>query len=99
MPALDAMNYIDVEWRHNNGEYPTRLVSELDEQRNEMRKLEFYADGAVGFASATLSSEGTELSIEPLPTLEYINSQAEFYGKTIGAVEFESLWSAHVSSI
>ncbi|WP_426396454.1 DUF6881 domain-containing protein [Ralstonia sp. R-29] len=33
---------------HRSDSVPTRLVSKLDEQRMEIRKLEFLEDGRVG---------------------------------------------------
>jgi hypothetical protein len=47
---LHVMTYIDVTWFHKLPTVPVRLVSELDDERYEVRKLEFFADGSVGFA-------------------------------------------------
>ena len=93
------MKYIDVEWLHSDDDYPIRLVSELDAQRNEVRKLEFFRDGAVGFASANTSKESTTLSAESIPPLSEINAQHEFIGKSVSSEEFEALWVLHVPSI
>lgn len=40
---LSGMTYIDILWHHSSGNDPTRLVSELDADRCELRKLEFFA--------------------------------------------------------
>ena len=89
------MNFIDVKWHHSNRSAPVRLVSELDAKRNETRKLEFFADGRVGYASERTSAHGTALGIEPVPPLEEINAQTEFEGTAINSTQFEQLWRIH----
>jgi hypothetical protein len=93
--ALPEMEFIDVTWRHKTESDPIRLVSELDEQRYEKRKLEFFADGRVGFASSASSSEGTMLGVEPVPPLSEINSDVQFSGSNISSADFEALWGRH----
>lgn len=88
--------FIDVQWRHRSDADPTRLVSELDEQRMETRKLEFFEDGRVGYAWADHTAHGTELGLAPVPPLVEINADPEFVGTTITAAEFDALWSEHV---
>jgi hypothetical protein len=89
------MDFIDVQWRHNDPEDPVRLVSELDAQRYETRKLEFFANGVVGFASASESSGGTALGVVAVPPLSEINCDPEFAGVAITAAQFEALWSQY----
>lgn len=93
------MEYIDVEWLHCNDDYPIRLVSELDALRNEVRKLEFFRVGPVGFANASTSREGTTLSADSIPPLSEINAQHEFVGKSMSVEEFEALWVLYGPSI
>lgn len=90
------MEYIDVEWIHQSAADPVRLVSELDADRYETRKLEFFPNSRVGYASQHSNSPGTELGIVPVPPLAAINQSPEFNGVTIGAQWFESLWAANV---
>jgi hypothetical protein len=78
-------------------EDPIRLVSELDAQRYEVRKLEFFPSGVVGFACTGQHSEGTELGELPVPPLAEINSSPEFTGISIAGAAFEQLWLEHVS--
>ena len=92
------MEYIDIAWDHSNDDYPIRLVSELDEQRNEMRKLEFFRNGTVGFASIKVAKKGTMLSVEPIPPLSEINAQREFVGKLMASEIFEALWVQPIGS-
>ena len=44
------MKYLFVRWKHPNPEDPTLLYSELNEDRWEVRKVEVYADGRLGYA-------------------------------------------------
>ncbi|MDF3833817.1 hypothetical protein P3W85_12785 [Cupriavidus basilensis] len=86
------MEYIDVAWTHELSSEPVRLVSELDGERYETRKLEFFANGDVGFASAYLKTENTSLGIVPVPYLDEINADPEFDGVAITCEIFEALW-------
>jgi len=89
------MEYIDVAWRHENPDYPVRLVSELNDQRFEVRKLEFFADGTVGFASEDCSVRGTELGTVAVPPLDEINAESQFHGLSVDRASFEELWRRH----
>jgi hypothetical protein len=88
------MKYIKVKWLHSNPDEPVLLYSELDKDRWETRKVEVFADGRMGFASATEAtpSTGTRLSIEPLPTLNEIARDPQFQPVEITKDEFEKLW-------
>ena len=89
------MEFIDVQWIHDDPEDPIRLVSELDAERYETRKLEFFANGVVGFASPSESFGGTGLGVVPVPPLSEINADPEFAGVAITAAQFEALWARH----
>lgn len=88
------MHYIDLAWKHSFPEEPVRIVSELDAGRWETRKLEFYADGRVGWASGDENHLGSELAESPLPTLAEINADAQFEAVAIDEADFEALWRA-----
>jgi hypothetical protein len=75
------MKYIDVQWLHSNAEHPTRLVSELGPDRFETRKIEFWADGRIGYASKDGASRDTLLSDLPVFSIKEINAQGEFFAK------------------
>ncbi|MFN7693076.1 MAG: DUF6881 domain-containing protein [Burkholderiales bacterium] len=92
------MTYIDVRWNHPSADDPTRLVSELDANRWELRKLEFFPDGRVGYAGPVDATHGTRLGEAPVPSLEEINAQTEFDGDEVDAAVFESLWSRYASA-
>lgn len=91
------MKYIDVAWTNHDEEMPIRLVSELDDARFEVRKLEFFRDGKVGYASPSHSANSTLLGEMALPALAEINLDRQFHAKEIDAHEFFSLWTKHAS--
>lgn len=88
------MKYICVKWIHSNPTEPVLLCSELDPENWEVRKVEVWADGAKGFASETESFGSTQLSEEPLPSLDEIASDPQFQPSEITKEEFEALWEA-----
>jgi uncharacterized protein DUF6881 len=89
------MTYIDVAWRHGNSYDPVRLVRELDERGMETRKLEFFPDGRVGYASRSGSNFSTRLGDKPIPPLHQVNEDPEFSGVSMDETEFERLWRKH----
>lgn len=86
---------IDVIWHHNDPAYPVRLVSELDENRFEHRKLEFYSDGRIGAASKAGTTFDTALGLLPVPPIDEINQDREFTAKQIEPGTFQALWLEH----
>ena len=90
------MRYIDVMWLHHDPEYPIRLVSEIDSDDYEIRKLEFFQDGSVGFACATASRLGVELGTVPVPSINEIVGLEDFEGKEISQADFDALWTGVV---
>jgi hypothetical protein len=89
------MEYIDVQWLHSNPEDPVRLVSELGPDRHEIRKLEFWRDGRVGYASKAGASHDTRLGEGAVPRADAINMSAEFSATEIDARTFEQLWDRY----
>jgi hypothetical protein len=89
------MEYIKVKWVHAHPDEPILLYSELGKDRWETRKVEVFADGRVGFASASEAtpSTKTKLSLEPLPTLHEIAADPQFQPVEITKGEFEEVWS------
>jgi hypothetical protein len=77
---------------------PVRLISELDEERFEIRKLEFFKNKKVGFASEEQNSGDAILGEIPVPSIDDINSQGEFLAKEICRSDFERFWHENVQS-
>ena len=92
------MKYIDVRWQHSHADEPIRLVSEIGTDGVEVRKLEFFRDGRVGFASKKANSDSTRLGVTAVPDLPEINSEEEFSGISIDASAFEELWKRHAAN-
>ncbi len=84
--------YIYSKWPNNSPEYPVEFFSELDEFRNETRKIEVFSDGRIGYASNTKNKYGTILGIIPVPSMNEIKSQLEFESREITKEEFEQKW-------
>ncbi|SDP18135.1 hypothetical protein SAMN04488061_2416 [Filomicrobium insigne] len=89
--------YIRVEWRHDHPDEPVLLYSDLDDASFEVRKVEVFRDGSVGYADAHLSQGLTMLGSEPIPTLSEINADPEFYAAEITDDEFEEVWVRAIS--
>ena len=89
------MQYIRVQWIHSLPAEPITLLSELDDQRYEVRKLELFANGTAGRASRKDRVGSTRLGKVPMPSLEEINSDPQFRAEEISQVEFEAAWRAH----
>lgn len=75
---------------------PIRLVSELGPDRFETRKIEFWADGRIGYASNDGASRDTDLGDAPVPTIQEIHLLGEFSAKEIDARSFQQLWDRYV---
>ena len=90
------MKYYELNWHHDSDDDPVRLLSEIGADGYEKRKLEFFRDGGVGYASEIESSDTTMLGVKRFPRLEDILAQAEFSGGEISAAQFEDLWREHV---
>ena len=86
------MRYIEVEWIHGNSDYPVRLISEINDDRYEVRKIEIYLSGKIGFATAQIEQGNTRLGTAPIPSLDSINADKEFIGKEIDRATFELNW-------
>jgi hypothetical protein len=91
--------YIRVRWLHSDAEYPVELWSELNECREEVRKMEIWADGRVGYASHNAEVGGTSFGEGgPLPPLSEIAADPEFELEEITQAEFEECWTNHALS-
>ena len=90
------MEYIYVVWIHDFIEEPIILISELDDNRYETRKIEIYKDGQVGFAYNDVEVLETGLGIEPVPSIDQIASESEFSLKEITKEDFEKFWNDKV---
>ncbi|WP_430510826.1 DUF6881 domain-containing protein [Gottfriedia solisilvae] len=86
------MNYIYVEWNHPFESEPFIIISEIDDKQYEIRKIEIFKNGSIGFADSNVEYLGTELSAEPFPSIDEIKSESEFIPKKISKEQFEEYW-------
>ena len=92
------MDYLKVAWIHNWDDEPTTIYSEIDNYRNEIRKIELFRDGRVGYATNKVAHNGTQLSETPLPSLHQIASDRQFEPRHITQQDFEQVWKREVES-
>jgi hypothetical protein len=91
------LKYIKVEWIHDFTDEPVIIYSEIDNERNEIRKVELFRDGKAGYAINDIEFGGSGLSECPLPELEEIASDQQFKPFEITKEEFETVWSEKVN--
>jgi hypothetical protein len=87
-----TVRYLRVTWHHDYPEEPVELYSEIDDGSREVRKVEVFPDGRLGFASATESTESTRLGLAPVPTIAEIAADRQFSPREIPRAEFEQVW-------
>lgn len=87
------MQYIKIIWSHNVPEDPILYYLEIDDEREEVRKIEIFSDGSASYAS--LETEvGTEiLRVEKVPSIKDLNNRPDFRAFSIDPSEFEQLWA------
>lgn len=90
------MKYLDISWQHDSEDDPYRMLCEVGADGYEIRKLEFFKNGRIGYASEIESSELTMLSVNRVPKLDAIVAQPGFSGAEISLQQFEQLWQEHV---
>jgi hypothetical protein len=96
---MSKMTYIRIRWLHAFPDSPVDYWSELDCERFETRKLEYYRDGTVGYASAVEAVGDTVLGVLTVPLLHEIASNPEFEPEEITKADFEQKWEIrHLSS-
>lgn len=93
------MRYIRVQWIHSHPGHPVELYSELDDGCWEIRKVEIFPDGRVGFASATETAHSTELGEATVPPLEEIAADPQFRPEEISKEEFERVWARRLMPV
>lgn len=93
----EKYNYIDLV-------RPIKTYSEIgDEYQEEVRKIEFFINGKIAFASQTMlycedENHDPGLSDQPMPDIEYINNDQEMLAVEISREQFEKLWDTLVKT-
>lgn len=86
------MRYFQVDWLHENNEYPISIFAEIDDEGWEIRKIEVFRDGHKGFAENFENEGETMLGEKPWPEIEVIVSDDQFKARELTSAEFESEW-------
>lgn len=85
------MEYIKVRWVHELPDEPELLFSEIDEFRDEVRKVEVFKDGTMGYAGIE-KRHRSRLAECPMPTVEEIGEDEQFEPEIIDKAEFTDIW-------
>lgn len=88
--------HMQVRWLHSSPNDPIELWSEVDARREEIRKVELWADGRVGYAFGEVEAGGTRLGDGPIPSLDKIAADPEFEPQAVSQSDFEECWATHV---
>lgn len=89
---MTEYSYIHVRWLHSYPDDPIDLWSELDAEREEVRKVEIWFGGRVDYASDAEGVGGTRLGELPVPPLNEINLDPQCQAKAIAKADFERCW-------
>lgn len=87
-----SMEYLKVEWFHNNEYDPYLIYCEINSLREEIRKVEVFRNNQLGYTDKNIEMLDTRLSLTKIPSNEEINSQKEFSLQVISQDEFEEIW-------
>jgi len=90
------VKYLKVSWIHNNEDYPIDFYFELDDDFNELKKIEIYKNGLVGYADKENEINGTIVSEEKIPSSDEISKQKEFILVEITKEEFYKIYIERV---
>jgi sirohydrochlorin ferrochelatase len=92
------MIYLKVKWLHELDDEPVLLYSELADDRSEIRKVEVFPNGELGYAYDEVSKGTTQLSETTLPSEQEIGSDPQFQPLVISKAEFEEVWEKAISA-
>jgi hypothetical protein len=68
------------------------IVSEIDDNRYETRKIEIWRNGKSGYALHGNEFNGCALGITPIPEIDDINNDPQFRMWMIDKIDFERFW-------
>jgi hypothetical protein len=90
-------SYLRVRWNHSSPDDPVDLWSELTSDRQEIRKVEIWANGQIGYAGPHGDHGGTRIGEEALPTFDEIAADPQFRPQVVSAAAFEDCWTHAVA--
>ncbi|MFF4653738.1 DUF2716 domain-containing protein [Streptomyces sp. NPDC001380] len=89
-----AVRHVRVTWTHDFADEPVEILSELDEEDREGRKVEVFHGGRLARADASHETAATGLGEVPFPPLETIDALEDFTARPMTAAAFEQAWTA-----
>ena len=93
------MTYIKLAWSHESSRFPIEILSELDHERYEVRKIERFRDGRIHIVGPEGAASEDDLAEHPMPSEEVISRQPRLRSLPTSREEFEHIWqSAAISS-
>jgi hypothetical protein len=98
VPDESANTYLRVRWKHALVDAPVEMLSELDEERWEVRKVDVYADGHMTYAWGKGASGDTGLRECAVPPIEEIAADPQAEPAEISRDEFEAVWDRAFAS-
>ncbi|AXI04312.1 DUF6881 domain-containing protein [Aquirhabdus parva] len=87
------MQYMKVNWIHDFIDDPIWIYGELNDEMEEVRKIEIFRNGHLGYAACNGVSHIAFSSEENWPTKEEIESDPQFQVFIISQQEFEETWA------
>jgi len=90
------MKYLRVKWLHEFIDEPVIMYYEIDDNSIELRKIELFKNGKVGYADFTYQINGSYLSEGQFPDIEEIRKLKEFIVEVISKNEFEKVFNEKV---
>jgi hypothetical protein len=86
------MTYLKVIWQHHFDDEPVELLSELDADRMEVRKVERFRNGMLTFAGPEIAAGSTHLAESQVPPVTDIAADPQFQPSEIDRDTFERAW-------
>jgi hypothetical protein len=84
--------YFAARWHHDIADEPVVVYEELDDQRQETRKIHEYRDGHLERTDRLALELRTSLSAEPIPSEAEIDAQPDFTVEPLTGDEFQGVW-------
>jgi len=95
--SMSEFSYIRCRWKHDFQAEPIDIWSEITNEGYEERKLEYFRDGTIGYASSektTKATTGTILADQKLPSIDESANDPEFELEQVTKADFEARWTA-----
>lgn len=86
------MRYQKALWKHSDSKYPKEILSEINDEMWEVRKVEVFFDGRMFFSDGRKSTGDTILADQLMPSVEELSENPEFDVVDISKKEFEKKW-------